>query len=285
MQKETAQVRFLYQTEIGRCLLKILVQPWVSKTADVYLNSRLSRWLVGVYIRKYNIDLSEFTKNKYKSFNDFFTRERSECNIDASPENLISPCDSYLTAYRIGQDSIYKIKHVEYNLEQLLGDAELAKNYAGGVCLIFRLTPRHYHRYCYVCDGIEEASRRIDGKLHCVRPIAYTSVPVFVQNSREYTVLESKQLGTVVQMEVGALLVGKIKNHLNGCKVMQGAEKGYFEFGGSTIIVLLEKDRVDIDGKIFERSEMGVETEVRLGLKIGEVQHKLSCCEEKYEAN
>lgn len=46
-------------------------------------------------------------------------------------------------------------------------------------------------------------------------------------------------------------------------------EKGYFEFGGSTIIVLLEKDQVRMDASILERSRQGLETEVHLGMKIG----------------
>lgn len=86
-------------------------------------------------------------------------------------------------------------------------------------------------------------SEVIDGCLHCVRPAAYSSVPVFVENSREYIVLSTPAFGTVVQMEVGALLVGKIHNFRSNRRVFQGQEKGYFEFGGSTILVLVKKNR------------------------------------------
>lgn len=43
-------------------------------------------------------------------------------------------------------------------------------------------------------------------------------------------------------MEVGAMMVGRITNHeaVPGY-VTRGEEKGYFEFGGSTIILLTQK--------------------------------------------
>lgn len=270
MKKETRTVRFLYRTVVGRCILKILVQPWVSKMAGAYLSSSCSRWLVKVYVKKHQIDLSFYPKKNYKSFNDFFTRERSHQGIDITKEHLISPCDALLTVHSIGEDSVYQIKHVEYSLKQLLGDDQMAKHYAGGYCLTFRLTPQHYHRYAYICNGTRTKTKKIQGKLHCVRPIAYTALPVFIENSREYTVMASEQGGKIVQMEVGAMLVGKIQNHATGSEVYQGMEKGYFEFGGSTIIVLLEKDRAKIDPLILKQSAMGIETDVYLGMKIGE---------------
>lgn len=269
MKKETLLLRFFYQTKLGRCFLKIAVQPWVSKLAGVFLNSSFSGWLAGVYIKKYGMEMSAYPKKKYVSFNDFFTRKRNGPEKIFHAEYLISPCDAYLTVYPVMQNSTYKIKHLQYSLEQLLGDSDLAKRYAGGYCFVFRLTPQHYHRYCYVCDGIKDKTRRIDGKLHCVRPVAYTSIPVFAENSREYMVIVSEQFGKVVQMEVGALLVGKIHNHLAGHKVIQGAEKGYFEFGGSTIIVLIEKGKVQIEPSIAQQSGAGMERETFMGTKIG----------------
>lgn len=261
MKQETASIRFLYGTAPGRFCLKVLVQPWVSKCVGVFLSSGLSKPMIPGFIKSNGIDMAAYPQRKYRSFNDFFTRERKS-EIDIAP--LISPCDAYLSAYPIGEDGVYTIKHTQYDLAQLLGDKELATHYAGGTCLIFRLTPSHYHRYCFACHGKTSTAKRIGGKLHCVRPIAYTSIPVFIQNSREYVLIQSEQLGQVVQMEVGALLVGKIKNHPVADTVQQGKEKGYFEFGGSTIILLLEKGRVSIDPKLLTAEEK----DVRYGQKL-----------------
>ena len=109
----------------------------------------------------------------------------------------------------------------------------------------------------------------IPGKLHTVRPIALESLPVFTENCREYTVIESDNFGKAVQLEVGALLVGKIRNHRGPGAVVRGEEKGMFLFGGSTVILLLTKDSVRINSDIAEASRRGLEYPVKLGQAIG----------------
>lgn len=265
MKKETLSVRFLYHTHLGRLVLKGLVRPGVSRVAGRYLSSPYSRWLVGAYVKKNAIDLSAYPKREYRSFNDFFTRTRPLEQVDPDENHLLSPCDAYLSVHPVDESSVYHIKHMDYDLARLLGDEALARRYAGGQCLIFRLTPRHYHRYGFFCGGKVLEQRRIDGKLHCVRPVAYTTVPVFGENSREYVLLENERLGNVVQMEVGALLVGKICNHPTGEQVRRLTEKGYFEFGGSTIIVLLEKGKA----QLCDRFSATEEVEVTMGEEIG----------------
>lgn len=260
MKQETGSIRFLYGTKAGRCCLKILTCPWISKAAGLFLSTPLSRPMVTWFIKKNHVDMAPYPRRRYRSFNDFFTRQRKN-RIDTAP--LVSPCDAFLSAYPIDEKSQFHIKHVDYSLAQLLDDPGLARRYQGGTCLIFRLTPQHYHRYCFCCNGSLETQRKISGKLHCVRPIAYTSRPVFIENSRAMTLIRTPELGYVVQMEVGALLVGKITNHPTD-KALLGSEKGFFEFGGSTIILLLEKDRASIDPKLLTDEEK----DVRYGQKL-----------------
>lgn len=267
MKQETASIRFLYGTVAGRCCLKVLVQPWVSKLAGSFLSSRLSRPIIAPYARRNHVDLTGYDTAQFHCFNDFFTRQRSIDDADTTVGHLVSPCDAYLTVYPIDEQSTYHIKHIDYSLSQLLGDRELAAQYAGGTCLIFRLTPTHYHRYCFCCNGRIRSNKRINGKLHCVRPLAYTTRPIFGENSREYVLIDSPCFGKVVQMEVGALLVGRIRNHPGKSQACQCAEKGCFEFGGSTIILLLEKDRVSLEPRFLHQPE--VEKDVRYGQKIG----------------
>ena len=127
----------------------------------------------------------------------------------------------------------------------------------------------HYHRYCYVDSGAKSRNRRIPGVLHTVRPVALASRPVFTENSREYTLIRTDQLGTIVQMEVGAMLVGRIVNHEGKGTAVRGSEKGFFQYGGSTIILLTEPGKVQIDPAILKNSSTGNETPVKLGEVIG----------------
>ena len=59
-------------------------------------------------------------------------------------------------------------------------------------------------------------------------------------------------------------------HHHKKYRVLRGQEKGYFEFGGSTVVLLVKKDTVRVDTDIMENSAEGIETVVKLGEKIGE---------------
>lgn len=267
MSKESLSVRFLYNTAVGRLFLKALVNPGFSRIAGAFLDSCFSKPMIGYYIKSHNINMEEYEEKKYRSFNDFFIRKRREIIFDKSPSSFINPCDGYLTCYKIDSDSCFKIKNSTYTLKELLDDETLAQKYKDGTCLIYRLTPRHFHRYSFSDNGKVTGGKKIGGVLHCVRPVACDRYNVYVQNQREYVLIETENFGTVVQMEIGAIIVGKINNH-ECTAVKKGEEKGYFEFGGSTIIVLLEKDVAFVDETVVNNSLIDVETEVKIGQKI-----------------
>lgn len=265
----------LYRTVPGRCLLKVLVSPGVSRLGGKVLSSDISRRIVPWYISKYGIKMSdiEIPADGFSSFNEFFTRKRKDGALPKSMENhLFCPCDGLLSVTQIRADSCFRLKGMPYSLRRLLNDERLSSFLRGGTALIFRLTPQHYHRYCYSADGTVLYSRRIEGKLHCVRPVALETVPVFAENSREYQVIRTEQPGYMVHMEIGALLVGRISNHPipEGVgKVFAGEEKGYFEFGGSTIVLLFERDMLHLDYDLFSENFGDCEIPVHMGQPLG----------------
>jgi phosphatidylserine decarboxylase len=97
------------------------------------------------------------------------------------------------------------------------------------------------------------------------------TTPIFKQNAREYTVLNSDKFGKIVQVEVGALLVGRIANHRLIGRVKKGQEKGYFSHGASTIVVIVQQERVSIDKDILEMSKKNIEVKVQYGEKVGKI--------------
>ncbi|MDE6641543.1 MAG: phosphatidylserine decarboxylase [Acetatifactor sp.] len=268
--RESLALRFLYRTVPGRMILKLLVQPKVSKAAGYFLSSGVSKCIVPCYMRKHKIDMDDIVipSGGFSSFNDFFTRKKRTESFDMTCGHLISPCDGFLSVVRITEDTVLNIKNSRFTLDDLLKDHELAGQFRGGTALVFRLTPANYHRYCYAADGKIILHRKIRGILHCVRPIALRTVPVFAQNSREYQVLGTECFGTVVQMEVGALLVGKIRNDVKILKsgyAQRGKEKGYFEFGGSTIIILLQKNTICFNENLYKKQSGSGEIPVCMG--------------------
>lgn len=261
----------LYGSVLGRTFLKPLTAPWLSKAAGWFLSTGASRIFIKGFVRKHKIDLTQFESEKYSSYNAFFSRKiRPELRpVDMEPEHFISPCDSKLTVMPITAEGTFVLKHTPYTVEALLQNKKLAKEFEGGYALIFRLTVDDYHRYCYAVEGEKGTNIHIPGRLHTVNPIANDFFPIYKENSREYTILENPVFGRVLTMEVGALLVGRIVNHHDQAQVLRGQEKGYFQFGGSTVVVLVKRGKLQIDADLLENSAAGLETVVKYGEKIG----------------
>lgn len=271
---DDGQDRFLewmYGTRPGRLLVKLMIRPGVSRAAGWLLDRRVSALAVRPFIRKNHICMDDFEQRRFRSFNDFFTRRvlPGKRPVDDAPAHLIAPCDSKLTVYDIQPDSRFRVKGTEYTLEGLLQSKELAETFLGGTLLLFRLTVGDYHRYTYIDSGFVTGSTRIPGVFHTVNPAAASRCPIYRENTREYSLLESLRFGTVLQMEVGAAMVGRIVNAPGSRNVRRGEEKGRFEFGGSTVIVLLQKGRAILDADLLRNTAQDAETVVRLGERIG----------------
>ncbi|MBR6968309.1 MAG: phosphatidylserine decarboxylase [Ruminococcus sp.] len=261
----------LYGNVFGRILLKALTAPAVSRAVGLFMDSGASKALIKPFIKRSGIDTSEYVMYDFSSYNDFFTRtiKPGKRPVDREPSHLISPCDSKLTVHKIGRNSIFRIKGSRYRVSDLLQNEFLAKRYCGGYCMIFRLEVDDYHRYCYIDDGIKTDNTYIAGELHTVNPVALERYNIYKRNCREYTVLHTVNFGDVVQVEVGAMMVGRIVNNHGEGGMSRGMEKGRFEFGGSTIVLLFGKDTVRPDEDILRNSAGNTETVVRYGEKIG----------------
>lgn len=263
---------FLYGTLPGRVLLKLLAAPALSKACGAFLDSRLSASLIKGFARKNKINLDDYQIDGIRTFNEFFRRKIKEGKrtFDMTPTVLCAPCDGLLSVWHIDEDggTVIPVKQSSYTVASLLKDEKLAKEFRGGTCMVFRLCVDNYHRYCYADGGKKGGNVFIPGILHTVRPIALEALPVFKTNSREYTVIESPVFGKIVQMEVGAMLVGKIVNLEGEGTATRGKEKGYFEYGGSTVILLIGPGKLAVRTDIEESSRQGTETPVLMGEKV-----------------
>ena len=261
----------LYGHAAGRVLLKPLVSPLFSRMGGAFLDSGFSRFLIRHFICRHGIDMWDYQPKDYTSFNDFFTRRLTEGarRVEKSPEVLVSPCDGRLSVYEIADGCSFEVKHTRYTLESLLKDRKLAAEFTGGHVWLFRLCPEDYHRYIYADGGNIRKFVKIFGVFHTVNPVANEHFPVYKENTREYCILESESFGRMIQMEVGAMLVGQIINHPRGSAVRRGWEKGRFAFGGSTVILVTRQGAVTPDEDILENSRRGIETRVRLGEQVG----------------
>ena len=262
---------FLYGNVCGRFVLKGLTAPWISRVAGAFMNSRLSCVMIKPFIRRNNINMADYEEGPFKCYNAFFARHIRDGarKVDMEKSHLISPADSKLTVIPVDEKGVFFIKHTAYTVASLFQSTDVARRFDGGQLLIFRLTVDDYHRYCYMVDGEKEENVFIPGRLHTVNPIANDFYPIYKENAREYTIVHTDDFGDMAVMEVGALMVGKIRNHHGAQHIRRGDEKGYFEFGGSTVCVLLQKGAAVMDEDIMENSRHGIETVVRMGERIG----------------
>ena len=253
-------IRWLYGTACGRVCLKALVRPGISKAAGAFLSTPLSKPLIRSFVRNNGIDLGEYEGAPYRSFNDFFSRRVRDGArpVDGSPDTLVSPADSLLTVLPITAEGRFAIKNTTYTVAELLDDAALATRYTGGFAFVFRLTVTDYHRYCFPAAGRVLAGARIPGELHTVSPIPGAAIPVYHRNTREYVLLETERFGTIVCMEVGAMLVGRIVNEPVSGPVEKGQEKGHFAFGGSTVVLLVEPGHATVPPEYLAGDEVPI---------------------------
>lgn len=261
----------LYETKLGRQTLKLLVSPVVSKAGSAFMDSRFSTPFISPFIAKSNISMEEYEDEEYESYNHFFTRRLKEGKrtFSKAAQLLCAPCDGRLSVYPIKADGSFTIKNTVYTMDSLVRSKMLAEKYLGGTLCVFRLTVEDYHHYAYIDEGVKTKNYRIPGVFHTVNPLANDQYPIYTENAREFSILKSQSFGNVLMMEVGALLVGKIVNRHEKMKVYRGMEKGFFEFGGSTVILAFEKDKIVMDDDIITNAADGFETVVKMGEVIG----------------
>ena len=120
--KDRKSLIFLYKTIPGRIILKLITKPIFSKPMEKLTNTKLSKIYIKKFIKNNNINTNDYEKKDYKSFNDFFTRKvnKSKRNQNSTKNQLISPCDSKITIYKIDEKLTINVKNSKYSIKNLI---------------------------------------------------------------------------------------------------------------------------------------------------------------------
>lgn len=273
-----AFLRWIYDTKTGGLILHSLVKRKIfSYLYGRFQDTALSRRKIKSFVRTMKIDMTEAENenlDSYRTFNDFFTRKlkKSSRPVDSRPEILVSPADGKILAWEnINSSKLIQVKGSNYSLADLLQDKDLAEKFHEGSCLTIRLCPADYHRFHFPDHGIPAKTVKIGGHYYSVNPRALSKIPrLYCENKRELTLFRSENFGQMIIMEIGATCVGSIiQTYTPEQYVRKGEEKGFFKFGGSTIILLLQKNFLKIDNDILDNTKNGIETGILMGEKIG----------------
>ncbi|MBA2368367.1 MAG: phosphatidylserine decarboxylase [Candidatus Protochlamydia sp.] len=228
------------------------------------------------FIKKFDVDPTEFLLpvTAFTSFNDFFVRK---LKIEARPiapgkDVAVIPADGRYFFYQdISQSDGFVVKGKKFRLTDLLQDPILAAKYEGGSMVIARLCPSDYHRFHFPCDCIPSSPRLINGCYYSVNPIAIKkNLEIFTQNKRVLSELKSENFGKILYLEIGATNVGSIKGTATPDTFQaKGAEKGYFEFGGSSLILLFSRGSIQFDEDLLQTTKAGYEIRCLMGQRMG----------------
>ena len=268
-------IKWAYQRMSGKILSPLLFKTSIlTRLMGAYFNSSFSKSRIKPTINDLNIDMSDFAKSadEFTSFNDFFYREiKPETRpFDKDEKTIVSPSDGRIFVYEnINSESKMKVKGAEGSLEEIFnGNPPFEVDKVA----VVRLCPVDYHRYHFPCDGEILSSKKVKGDYHSVNPVALAAKPkCFCVNKREYSVLQNKNAKVAI-MEVGAFGVAGIYQTYQGNSVKKMDEKGYFDFGGSTVVLLFEKDTIQFSEDLIANSAKGYETLIKVGATIAEFQ-------------
>jgi phosphatidylserine decarboxylase len=268
-----AALEFAYQTELGRSVMRFLPHGPLSRMYGLLNRLPSSRRKISGFIDSLGIDADEATLpvGAYRTLDEFFCRQlKPEARpIEESPLRFLAPADGRTMVFPYVGGREFAIKGCRVCLTELLDDNGEAERFSDGTAIIVRLAPCDYHRFHFPDSGCATNARPVSGRLHSVHPIALENKAPSFNNKRSITFLESESFGDVALIEVGAFAVGTIVQTYQPGQVKRGQEKGYFRFGGSTVVVLVPPNRLTLDVDLIGASERGLETFVKMGTSIG----------------
>jgi len=276
-------VEFAYNSFFGKLMAPIIASRTVTKLYGFMQDRDASKHKVPPFVKTFNIDMDLYEKGSfpendietsYKSFNEFFIRrfKPGKRNFINGPKQMAACAEARYFGYPEITDGLtVPVKGSMLKAVDLMADAELGADFIGGPLIIARLCPVDYHRYHYPDNGKTLKSYNVKGDFHSVNPLALKfRGDIFIKNERRVSILETENFGKLAYIEVGATCVGKIiQSYDENQDFSRGDEKGYFLFGGSTVIICGEKGKWTPSSDMVKNTELGIETYIHLGDEVG----------------
>lgn len=262
-------LRWLYYNPVGGLSLEAVAKRkfltnWYGKKMD----SPESAEKIPGFISDYGIDMTIVRDSQFASFNEFFYRKlKPESRpIVAESSAVVSPADGKILVYQhLGEEDFF-VKGHRFRINDFLQNDSLSAFFANGSMAIIRLCPTDYHRYHFPANGSVVYEQKIPGDYYSVSPLAIRKkLEIWGQNKREYTVIRSDYFGDMVMCEVGATMVGGMIKTYENHQVEKGEEKGYFKFGGSTVVLIFKPNTIQFHADLIANTLKGLETQVIMG--------------------
>lgn len=267
-------LRFAYETLLGRTLWPVL---FGSRLVSAFMGRRYDSPRSRKDIQKLasipgcRPEEAEKPISDYASFNEFFTR-RLKPGARPLGDGFTSPADGRLMLYLDADvDTPFPLKGAKRTLRTVFAPSGASPADSGRYDVaVVRLAPVDYHRFHFPFDCTTDAPALVmPGEYHSVNPIALARRPdVYADNERQIVRCHAS-FGDFWMVDVGAFGVGTIVQTYAGTVHIKGDEKGYFKFGGSTVVLVAKSGAVKFDADIVSNASAGLETRVLCGERIG----------------
>ncbi|KAH7205473.1 phosphatidylserine decarboxylase-domain-containing protein, partial [Fusarium redolens] len=261
-----------------------------NKSLEKDINTRIgkkeaspaSKEQISKFVDYYGINMNDFDPsgiNEYNTFEDFFARaHKAGSRPIHRPDDALTAvvvADSRVVTYEsVAEAKKIWIKGHDFSITNLVMDTQLGSKYENAAVASFRLSPQDYHRYHSAVTGKIKLFRSIPGDYYQVDPVALQSqVDILTRNRRAYVIIETAEFGDVLFVAIGATNVGSVVIHeqfqKSGVQVNKGDELGHFEFGGSSIIVTFQVERIKFDNDLLQLSKQRIQVSVEVGMSLG----------------
>lgn len=265
----------------------LLPKQCITNLAGWFANKKagwLTQLAIQSFAKVYKVDMNEAKNSSftaYSTFNEFFVRPLKEGirPIVNEAHQLALPADGTISQLgMIRDDQIIQAKGHYYTVEALLaGQHQLAEQFRNGHFVTTYLSPKDYHRVHMPCDGVLKEMIYVPGELFSVNPLTAANVPnLFARNERVICLFDTA-FGPMVQILVGATIVGSIETVWSGCvtppregiikrwaypasgqegaiSLKKGEEMGRFKLG-STVINLFAPNQIQFANNLYSGSQ------------------------------
>lgn len=265
-------IDLVYKQKILRSAFGKRVQKIGSQALGAFFSSKLSTPMIQDFCQKYELSLEDFQvpEHGFQSFNEFFIRAflPGKRSFPTDLSELGSPAEARVHGFRLTDAKApFPIKGNQCTLAEIIGE-DFHRAALWTQAWVLRLCPVDYHAFHAPDSGTLGPRSWIGDHLDSVNPLALEVKPrLLLNNKRSFCVLQSENFGPLLLGEVGAFGVGAIVHTHSEASAQRGQRLGHFEFGGSTCI-LAATSQVVGDPDIFERSQRGIESYIRLGERI-----------------
>merc|ERR1719201_8120 len=268
-------------------------EPWTDSNRAEKLKDFATRKQISidpwVWEKQNPFDSSDKVTTKYKDADDFFARKYRD-GAEESPKAVLAKSAGAKVVHSLATCKIVAFNSVSEsqkfwikNRAFKLSETGLPdwKRFDGRPMAIFRLAPYDYHRYHAPVSGrityMQRSANYNSTWSHSVKPLVLSNVcgfNIFNENRRVVMLIDVLgRPGVVVAiMFVGAVQVDSIKFNpeiRTGHNLKAGDDLGSFHFGGSTVVLFTNSDKLSFAEDILENSKKKKEFQVLTGEDIG----------------